>query len=232
MGGPGEDKGFGLACDPAGNLYLTGYFTGTANFNPGPGTFILPSAGGYDVFVCKLDSAGSFIWAKRFGGSSDDVGITCALDAANDLYVVGDFSGTADFDPEAGSYNLTSFGGRDIFIEKFLSVSNATTVGSGWFSGPSAQLLGQNYPNPFNASTLIWYTIPGGGGSRNYEEGRKTTLIVYDILGREVQTLVNETKQPGRYQATFNATNLASGVYLYRLQAESFVETRKLCLIR
>jgi len=58
------------------------------------------------------------------------------------------------------------------------------------------------------------------------------SLIVYDILGRKVQTLVNEVKQSGRYEATFSATNLASGVYLYRLKAGSFVETKKLCLLR
>jgi len=58
--------------------------------------------------------------------------------------------------------------------------------------------LGENYPNPFNPRTVIRYTIPGGGGSRNYEEGRKTSLTVYDILGREVAVLVSEAKPPGR----------------------------------
>jgi hypothetical protein len=106
-------------------------------------------------------------------------------------------------------------------------VSNRTTPGI-----PGKYSLEQNYPNPFNPTTMISYEIPGGVGSREYAVGRKITLTVYDILGREVQTLVNELKQPGRYQATFNATNLASGVYLYRLKAGSFVETRRLCLVR
>jgi hypothetical protein len=61
---------------------------------------------------------------------------------------------------------------------------------------------------------------------------QSTIVRVYDILGREVQTLVNETKQPGRYEAVFDGRNLASGAYLYRLTAGSFVQTRKTLLIR
>jgi hypothetical protein len=88
---------------------------------------------------------------------------------------------------------------------------------------PKEFALMQNYPNPFNPTTTIHYDVPRTTALR---------LTVYDVLGREVRTLVNETKQPGRYEVTFNATNLASGVYLYRLQAGSFVETRRLCLLR
>jgi len=92
--------------------------------------------------------------------------------------------------------------------------------------------LGENYPNPFNPRTVIRYTIPGGGGSRNYEEGRKTSLTVYDILGREVAVLVSEAKPPGTYEVVFDGNNLASGMYVYRLQSGEFVSTRKAALIR
>ena len=84
-------------------------------------------------------------------------------------------------------------------------------------------VLNQNFPNPFNPTTTISYEIP---------KAAQVKLIVYDILGREVQTLVNETKQPGRYEAVFNATNYASGIYICRMQAGSFVQSRKICLIR
>jgi hypothetical protein len=83
--------------------------------------------------------------------------------------------------------------------------------------------LSQNYPNPFNPSTTIKFELPKSSDVR---------LSVFDMLGREVQTLVNEQKQPGRYEAVFDGKNLASGVYLYRLQAGTFVQTRKLLLIR
>ena len=91
-------------------------------------------------------------------------------------------------------------------------------------------MLQQNYPNPFNPSTTIRYTI---AWSREHGvESRETKIVVYDILGREVATLVNEKKAPGDYEVRFDATGLASGVYFYRLQTGSFVETKKLLLLR
>jgi hypothetical protein len=83
--------------------------------------------------------------------------------------------------------------------------------------------LEQNYPNPFNPSTRIEFSIVGT---------QFTILRVYDILGREVATLVNESLRPGHYTRTFDGTGLASGIYVYRLQAGSFVETRKAILLR
>ncbi len=83
--------------------------------------------------------------------------------------------------------------------------------------------LSQNYPNPFNPVTTINYSISSNGNVQ---------LKVYDILGREVATLVNETKVPGNYKVNFNASNLASGVYFYRLQTGSFVQTKKMVLMK
>ncbi|MCU0413061.1 MAG: T9SS type A sorting domain-containing protein [Ignavibacteriaceae bacterium] len=88
---------------------------------------------------------------------------------------------------------------------------------------PTEFALNQNYPNPFNPSTKIQYSIP---------EKSNVALKVYDILGNEVAILVNEEKERGVYSINFDATGLASGMYLYRLQAGSFVETRKMILIR
>ena len=88
---------------------------------------------------------------------------------------------------------------------------------------PSAFALSQNYPNPFNPTTTIGYDVP---------KRSLVTVVVYDILGRLVETLVDEEKQPGHYEATFNASGLPSGVYFYRLQAGSFIESRKLVLLK
>ncbi|MCZ7602034.1 MAG: T9SS type A sorting domain-containing protein [Melioribacteraceae bacterium] len=88
--------------------------------------------------------------------------------------------------------------------------------------------LSQNYPNPFNPSTTIKFTVP----SDVKRETSITKLVVYDILGREVKTLVNEVKAPGTYEVTFNASQLASGVYFYRLQSGSFMQTKKMILMR
>jgi uncharacterized delta-60 repeat protein len=102
---------------------------------------------------------------------------------------------------------------------------------------PADFVLHQNYPNPFNPSTKIKFTIPQTvnpllGGAR----GGLVTLKVYDLLGNEVATLVNEYKPAGNYevdfQSTVNGHQLASGIYFYRLQAGSFVETKKMILLR
>ena len=88
--------------------------------------------------------------------------------------------------------------------------------------------LYQNYPNPFNPTTLIRYDIPGSSG----QGGRDVRLVVYDLLGREVAVLANEKRAPGSYEVMLSAEALASGVYIYRLTAGSFVQTRKMVLLR
>ncbi len=83
--------------------------------------------------------------------------------------------------------------------------------------------LEQNYPNPFNPTTTINYQIPKDGF---------VTLKIYDVLGREVAVLVNENKSTGRYNINFNASNLASGVYMYQIKVNDFVSTKKLLLLK
>jgi hypothetical protein len=98
---------------------------------------------------------------------------------------------------------------------------------------PSAFSLEQNFPNPFNPSTNIRFSIPVGTGHPDKPgQAAQSLLRVYDVLGREVATLVNEQLQPGTYTVQFDATNLSSGVYYYRLEAGSFSATRKLVLVQ
>ncbi|RJP60166.1 MAG: T9SS C-terminal target domain-containing protein [Ignavibacteriales bacterium] len=93
---------------------------------------------------------------------------------------------------------------------------------------PKEFSLSQNYPNPFNPSTTIKFTVP----LDVKRETSNTKLVVYDILGREVKTLVNENRAPGSYEITFDASQLASGVYFYRLTSGDFMQTKKMILIR
>jgi hypothetical protein len=88
---------------------------------------------------------------------------------------------------------------------------------------PSRFALFQNYPNPFNPVTIIQFSIVNS---------QLTILKVYDVLGREVATLVNEVKQPGTYTVQWDASGVASGVYFYRLEAGSFTSVKKLLLLR
>jgi hypothetical protein len=95
---------------------------------------------------------------------------------------------------------------------------------------PGGFALNQNYPNPFNPSTRISFSIPAspvGGPHSSF-----VSLRVYDLLGKEVATLVNEQLGAGAYERTFSAEGLAGGVYFYRLQAAVFVQTKKLLLLR
>ncbi|RMD88645.1 MAG: T9SS C-terminal target domain-containing protein [Calditrichaeota bacterium] len=88
---------------------------------------------------------------------------------------------------------------------------------------PTEFRLDQNYPNPFNPSTTIRFALP----KRSH-----VSLKLYDLLGREVATLVDEEHEPGEYKVVFEAHGLPSGVYFYRIEAEGFVKTRKLMLLK
>ncbi len=99
---------------------------------------------------------------------------------------------------------------------------------------PSSFSLSQNYPNPFNPETKIKISIPlwRGDGGRNSDGVGIVRLTVYDALGREIETLVNEALQPGTYEVTFNGSRYNSGVYFYRLVTDGFTETKRMLLIK
>jgi hypothetical protein len=88
---------------------------------------------------------------------------------------------------------------------------------------PGEFMLQQNYPNPYNPTTVVRYQLPAADQVR---------LVVYDMLGREVAVLVNGKEEAGYHTATFDRSGLASGVYLYRLIAGQFVQTRKMAIVK
>ncbi len=113
-----------MAVDAADNLYITGSFSTTADFDPGAGTFNMTSAGSSDIFILKLSSSGTFIWARRMGSTSLDRANALVLDATGNVHLTGSFNGTVDFDPGAGTVNLTSAGATDAFIQKLDNAGN------------------------------------------------------------------------------------------------------------
>ncbi|MDF1675178.1 MAG: T9SS type A sorting domain-containing protein [Vicingaceae bacterium] len=115
VGAIGTTVGNGIAIDNSGNVLIAGQYGSTCDFDPGPSVFNLTSAGSNDAFVMKLDANGSFLWAKSLGGSSSDYAHDIDQAGPNGIIVVGEFQGTADFNPDAGVFNLTSNGMRDGF---------------------------------------------------------------------------------------------------------------------
>jgi hypothetical protein len=122
FGSASYDDWRATAIDASGNVIAVGSFSGTVDFDPGPGVFNLTAtAGGDDVFIMKLTSTGNFVWAKRIGTTTDEVASDVITDASSNIYIVGNFNGTVDFDPNAGSFFLTSAGNSDCFMFKLTS---------------------------------------------------------------------------------------------------------------
>ena len=88
---------------------------------------------------------------------------------------------------------------------------------------PGAYVLASNYPNPFNPSTEIRFALP---------EASAVSLVIYDVMGREVERLLDKTLEAGYHEVRWDATGLPSGVYLYRIEAGSFTQTRRMALIK
>ncbi len=124
LSGPQRNFCSGIALDLSGNVYCTGEFYSTVDYDPGAGIFNLTSNGLNDIFVLKLDSAGIFAWAKNMGGPFDDNGFAIAVDGGGNVYATGGFQGTVDFDPSFLTFDLTSNGSRDIFVLRMDSAGN------------------------------------------------------------------------------------------------------------
>jgi hypothetical protein len=228
-GNPSGDATVGnsnfFSCGSNGATYLTGFFRGTINF--GNGVTLTPIHG-YDSFVLNYDMDGVVQWAKAAGGVSYNLGCGIVTDNNGSCYVSGVVSQNAVFD-------TISITGEDLnlFLAK-LKYENVVSVGNSLADGNTIAndfMLMQNYPNPFNPSTIISWQSPVSSHQ---------TLKIYDILGNEVATLVDEYKPAGRYQVTFDASLLTSGIYFYKIQAgdpstssgQGFAETKKMILLR
>ncbi len=163
-------------------------------------------AGQFDVYVLRTNAAGDTLWTRTFGGPNDDRGFS--VEVVSDGVVVGGWA--------------WSFGGGqgDAYLLKLqdpvLDVQDSHAL-------PQSARLYQNYPNPFNPSTRIPFSVRGSGF---------VSLKVYDVLGREVATLVNDNLQPGTYEVTWDATHQTSGVYFYQLKTDGVVATKRMAMVR
>lgn len=182
IGGPGYDQDIRIAKNVHGNVHFIGSFEGTIDFDPGAGISNLTSVGLLDVFILKLDSIGNFLWAKRIGGLGNDSGVNIAVDSLGNIYTFGHFTGTADFDPGAGTSNVTSIGGTDIFVSKLDPDGTLLWVKS--FGGSNYDLsssiaiddLGNIYMTGTFTETVDF--DPGGGVSTLTSEGANDRFIL------------------------------------------------------
>lgn len=134
LGGPWGDVAYDVATNSSSEIIVGGQFEGTADFDPGAGTFNMVTSGYQpDAYVCKLSSAGALVWAKQVGSGSSETTHDLSLDASGNVYSCGWFTGTVDFDPGAGTTNMTSIGPSDFYVLKLSSSGNfvwAKQVGS------------------------------------------------------------------------------------------------------
>jgi len=179
VGGTSIDGTNAIVTDQQGNAYLTGYFSSTVDFDPGPGTASLTPVGGNDVYVLKLSTAGNFDWVKHIAGTgSSDYGISLFVDAAYSVYVSGYYGGTADFDPGAAVYDLSSNGGQDAYLLKLSKCTQVFNTTLNITECNSYTLNGQTY-NSSGTYTQTLITSLGCDSiiTLNLTIGRKFTAV-------------------------------------------------------
>lgn len=176
MGGTASDYGYAITTDTVGNIYTAGWFGGIADFDPGTGTSNLTSAGGDDIFISKLDSAGNFRWARRMGGTGADRANAIVADKRGNVYAGGYFNGTADFNPTGGGFALNAAGMTDVYACKYDSSGAfkwASAIGgteTDWCYGIDADSIGNTFITgtftdsaDFDPGTAVEKLISNGG---------------------------------------------------------------------
>jgi hypothetical protein len=242
--GNSDDIPYDLALDKIGNVYVTGSSFGSSSAT--------------DYTTVKYNDSGSEQWVRRYNppGNYYDEAHSLALDDSTNVYVTG----ITSTGPPPNGYNqfttikynssgiqqwLTDYpgGGIKILIDSsgnfyvagghvssntgldFCTIKYSQFVSIKQITNeiPTKYILMQNYPNPFNPSTVINYSLP-----------RRSTvkLVLYNILGQQVKTIVNSTQEASNYVEIINLDNLPSGIYFYRLETSNFSLTRKMVLIK
>ena len=192
----------GMAVDNSGSVYVTGWD-------------LIPNVPGGATTI-KYNPEGIQQWVKTVNPGQNTTGKSVVIDMYENVYVTGQ-----------GVLNNTS---NDLMTVKYSQPIGIQPISS---ETPNQFSLSQNYPNPFNPTTKIKFSIPTLlNPPERGKFGREVSLIVYDMLGKEVATLVNEQLKPGTYEVDFDGSNYASGIYFYKLVAGEFAETKRMVLIK
>lgn len=236
----------GLCIDSEQSVYITGITYGIES--------------GTDYATIKYNENGELQWCSIYNGEANDrdevYGI--AVDKESNVYITGWSSGLESMDCVTIKYNtygvqqwkqayhgsvtgtnctnsIVVDSSGNVFVSGFsegegtqadiilIKYGNTTEVNPVSTQLPTKYSLAQNYPNPFNPNTTIEFSLP---------ENTFVTLKIFDITGREMNTLINESMVPGSYRYNFNGLYLASGTYFYKLQTAGFTETKKMVLVK
>lgn len=172
VGGGGYDESTSVGVDAAGNVYLSGYFNDTADFNPGPGTLEMIGAGMNDNFVAKFTPGGQLIWARQYGSSEFEAAVSMKVMGNGDQYITGFYNGTVDFDPEAGVFPMTaSFSNNSGFLLKldsaghFQLARNIVSTGNVISYDIDVDAFGNSYLTGYFSGTI---DLDPGAGSTTY----------------------------------------------------------------
>lgn len=205
LGGNTSDFATSIDLDGTGNIYVSGAFTGTADFNPGIAKNTLKAAGDGDIYVTKLTTTGSYIWAIRLGGTSADYATALDVDIAGAILTTGTFQGTADFDPSSITYPLTSLGLTDAFVHKM-------SQSGGAFAPPSLPqepevIRATLFPNP--TEDVL-----------NVDVGRHAEHVNIQLFNLNGQLLLEKTQVSGRI-ISLDVSAFPGGMYMINLQEGS-----------
>jgi len=218
--GPGYDYPTSISYNQVNGISVCGITTG--GFNIGNLSFSGDATD--DIFVTNFSTSGSIAGVLYAGSLGEERVYDIYLDDSNSAFIVGGFIDSIGFgDTLIASQNILD----ELFIAKINmnNISDVKEIKNDFL--PDEFSLSQNYPNPFNPTTKIKYQIP---------EPSLVILKVYDVLGNELATLVDEYKPIGEHEVEFNASSInhhpPSGIYFYQLKAGSFIKTKKMVLLK
>lgn len=233
-------EGQRIILDEMDNVYVLGVYRDNITFGAdSDAPVMLTTDSESQMFIAKYDTNGEFQWAKQVDGDGDEgiaaefmnsdefpftvnpLDIQFSKSIENEILISGDFDTTITLD----DLQLSSPTGARLGFVASLNVTGSGTGTSidGTSELPASIVLSQNYPNPFNPSTVIGFALPESGDVK---------LEVYDMTGRLVRTLVNESRVAGYHEVAFDASQLSSGVYTYNLKTGNTNISRKLTLVK
>ena len=203
FGSSSPDYGYGITTDAEGNIYTTGNFNGTIDFDPGINTDSLTANGQHDLFLSKLDRLGNAVWSHRIGGPNFDRGTSVKIGSGNKIYLTGWFQGLADFNMGAGTNNLVSAGSYDAFVLKMLqcteTYSSISPIACYSYLSPSGN-------NVWTSTGVYIDTIPNSGEC-------DSIITIHLTIGTTTFSAITDTACGSYLSPSGQYTYNSSGVY-------------------